>query len=426
VLSWSYQALTPPAARLFRLLGLHPGADSSAAAAASLAGQPLSEVRPLLAELTRASLLTEPTPGRYTSHDLLRAYAADLRHSTDTDQHRRAAVGRLLDHYLHTADTVNQLLDPTLEPIPLPLTQPVAGTSPEHPADAHQATAWLATEHTTLLAVLCQAADTGHDTHTWQLACTLDSFVARWGHWHDLVTHWQAALDAAGRLGHRVAQAYAHRLLARSHTRLGRYADADTHHRNALALYAQAGDLGGEANTHIDVAISWGRQGRPDQALEHARRALTLYRAAGRRRGPAYALNAIGWFQAQLGDHTQALTHCEQALTLHRELLNRAGEAETWDSLGYVHHHLGHHTQAIDSYQHALDLYRDLGDRYEEAITLTNLGDTHHAAGNPTAARITWQRALDILTSLDHPSAETLRTKLGSGGGLVVRLQPSS
>src|SRR5262249_17800600 len=44
LLSWSYQALTPAGARLFRLLGLHPGPDLSAAAAISLAGLPPSAV----------------------------------------------------------------------------------------------------------------------------------------------------------------------------------------------------------------------------------------------------------------------------------------------------------------------------------------------------------------------------------------------
>jgi Mrp family chromosome partitioning ATPase len=53
VFSWSYQALTPAAARLFRLLGLHPGPDLSAAAATSLAGLPANTVRPVLAELTQ-------------------------------------------------------------------------------------------------------------------------------------------------------------------------------------------------------------------------------------------------------------------------------------------------------------------------------------------------------------------------------------
>src|SRR5207244_9440725 len=40
VLSWSYRAMSAGAARLFRLLGLHPGPDVSVPAAASLAGLP--------------------------------------------------------------------------------------------------------------------------------------------------------------------------------------------------------------------------------------------------------------------------------------------------------------------------------------------------------------------------------------------------
>ena len=111
VFSWSYQALTPEAARLFRLLGLHPGPDIAAPAAASLAGITATEVRPLLAQLTRASLLVEHISGRYSFHDLLRAYAADRAHTHDTDQQRQAATHRILDHYLHTAHTAALLLN---------------------------------------------------------------------------------------------------------------------------------------------------------------------------------------------------------------------------------------------------------------------------------------------------------------------------
>src|SRR5439155_14511702 len=59
VFSWSYRTLSTGAARLFRLLGLHPGPDVSAAAATSLAGVPAPQARALLGELTRAHLLTE-------------------------------------------------------------------------------------------------------------------------------------------------------------------------------------------------------------------------------------------------------------------------------------------------------------------------------------------------------------------------------
>ncbi len=409
VFSWSYTALTPVAARLFRLLGLHPGPDITAPAAASLAGLPLRQTRPPLAELTRASLLAEHAAGRYTFHDLLRAYAAVLAHSIDPDDQRRAAFGRMLDHYLHTAYTTDRLLHPGRDPITL--TPPAPGVTPEQPAD-DQAMAWLTAEHPVLLAAVGHAARNGFDTHTWQLAWGLYTFLDRRGHWHDLITAWRTALDAADRLADPPAQALAHRLLARAHTRLGRYQDAYTHHHAALDLYAKIGDRTGQAHTHRHLAYVWERQGRPRQALGHARQALTLYRAAGHRRGHALTLNAVGWHHALLGNHQQALTHCRQALALFQDLGDRQGEAETWDSLGYAHHHLGNHHEAIDCYRRALDLFRNLGSRYYQTTALIHLGDTYHAAGNLDAARTAWRRALTILIDLDHPDAEGVRARL--------------
>ena len=112
VLSWSYHQLDAPAARLFRLLGLHPGPDISAAAAASLAALPLDEGRRRLGELTRAHLLAEHPGGRFWCHDLLRAYAAELTQLADSAAGRRAATGRMLDHYLHTAHSAALRLHP--------------------------------------------------------------------------------------------------------------------------------------------------------------------------------------------------------------------------------------------------------------------------------------------------------------------------
>jgi hypothetical protein len=94
VLSWSYRGLDRAAARLFRLLGRHPGPDIGAAAAASLAGIPLGEARQLLRGLSEAHLLSEHRPARFAYHDLLRAYAAELSEEQDSEQDRRAATHR--------------------------------------------------------------------------------------------------------------------------------------------------------------------------------------------------------------------------------------------------------------------------------------------------------------------------------------------
>ena len=409
VFSWSYNALGTHAARLFRLLGLHPGPEISVPAAASLADVPVSELRPVLAELTRAHLIVERGPGRYTLHDLLRAYAAEQAHRLESDEQRNAAIHRALDHYLHTAHAAARLLDPHRDQIsPTPL-QP--GARPENLADHQRALHWLSTEVPVLLSVVDQAASIGSDTHTWQLAWTLATYLYRRGYWHDLTIPY-AALAAARRLADPTAQSHAHRLLALAQLRIGRLDDAHTQLRQALDLSTEADDPAGQAHCHNSLAALRERQGHHVEALDHARRALDLYRVAGHRRGQAAALNGIGWYHALLGDHQRALNYCQQALTVLQELDDHPGQAATWDSLAYAHHQLGQYTQAITCYQHAVDLFRDLADRHELADTLVHLGDSHYAAGNPRAAGTAWRDALTILNDIDHPDANQVHTKL--------------
>ncbi|MEU2634551.1 BTAD domain-containing putative transcriptional regulator [Micromonospora fulviviridis] len=92
--SWSYRALTPEAARLFRLLPLHATGELSPEAAAALGDLPLRVARGLLAELG-AQLLVQPGDGRWRMHDLLRAYAADLGEEHDDPAQRAAAIERV-------------------------------------------------------------------------------------------------------------------------------------------------------------------------------------------------------------------------------------------------------------------------------------------------------------------------------------------
>src|SRR5262249_11420165 len=157
------------------------------------------------------------------------------------------------------------------------------------------------------------AAVTGFDTHTWQLAWTLWTFLHRGGHWHDWAAAGRAAVAAAGRLADPTAQAHAHRNLASAYTRLGRFDDAHTQLSHALDLYRQVGDQVGQARTHHNLSHLWERQGHPAQALDHARQALDLFGAAGHQAGQASALNEVGWLHALLGDHRQALTCCQRA-----------------------------------------------------------------------------------------------------------------
>jgi hypothetical protein len=416
VFSWSYHALSGPAASLFQVLGLHPGPDISVAAAVSLAGQAPADTCRGLGQLVAANLLSEHAPRRYALHDLLRAYAVGLAGQLDAAL-RHAAITRMLDHYVHTAHAAARLIHEHLDPMPVPPAAPAPGTRPEHIGDVPEATAWLADERRVLLAAIQDAAGSGFDRHAWQLTWTIDRALDLGGHWHELADAWRIALGAAGRLGEPGAEAFSRRMLAVVNTQLGRYGEAYHHHQRALDGYHRSGDQLGAAHTHRSLANQCWRQGRIREAVQHGERALVLYETTADRRGQAFALNDVGWYHVLLGEPAQALARCERALDLFGELGDRVGQAHAWDSLAYTHHHLGDHRRAVECYHRALALFREIGDRYEEAATLARIGDTHQAAGEPRRAIAAWTSASDILQALSHPDAEALDTKLQNAKG---------
>ena len=414
VFSWSYQQLDAAAARMFRLLGLHPGPAVGAPAAASLAGLPPRQARAVLAGLARAHLLAEQAPGRFAFHDLLRAYAAERAQADEDDAERHAAIHRMLDHYLHTAHPAALLIHPTSRTITPPPLQP--GVEPQCLADIGQAQAWFEAERQALMGAATQALEAAFYTHAWQIAWALGRFLDLLGHWDDWIAAEQIVLAATERLGDRAAQAFAHWQFGYARARLGDHGDAHAHLGQALSIYTELGDRAGAADAHTALGVTLEEQGRDADALGHTRQALELFTAAGDRAGQALALNGIGWLHIKLGDYRQALTSCGQALELFQELGYPRLEADIWDSLGYAHHHLGDHAESAACYQRALALYREIGDRYALAGTLDHFGDTRRAAGRPDEASAAWEEALAILDDLRHPDAGQVRAKLAGLG----------
>ncbi|HEV2375967.1 MAG TPA: tetratricopeptide repeat protein [Streptosporangiaceae bacterium] len=411
VFSWSYQHLSAPAARMFRLLGgVHPGPGISLPAAASLAAVPLRQARLALDELTTVRLLTEQPPGRFYFHDLLRAYAAEQAQALDNSEVHHAARCRMLDHYLHTTWSAIQVMYPHREPLPLAAPQP--GVLPEDLNGDAAVLSWLDAEYPVLLAATAMAADARLDTYAWQLPLALAEFFSRRGHWEAFAATQGTALAAAQRLADPRAQASAHIHLGVAYGFLGAYDRAATHLDTALDLYRQLGDRMGEVSTATRFAHLLGLQGRNREARDHARRALALCRDEGQPRVFANRLADVGWFNALMGDYHQALADCQQALEIIRGLGDRLSHSAVLHTLGYVHHHLGHHEQAVCFYEQALRLTIEIGDRHRQATTLVDLGDTHHAWGDTGTARQCWQQALAIFTTLNHPDADAVRGKL--------------
>jgi tetratricopeptide (TPR) repeat protein/DNA-binding XRE family transcriptional regulator len=408
VFSWSYQQLTVEAARMFRLLGLHPGPDITAPAAASLAAVDEPGAGRLLAQLTRAHLLAEHAPGRYALHDLLRAYAADQARDTDSEPERAAATVRVLDHYLHTARDGAVLGMPSFGLIQL--APPSPGTIPEQFTRYDQALAWFEAEYHVLLAAVTLAVDCGLDKYAWQIPWATTDFLATRGH----MLEWTATKHTATAAASRDNAA----IIASGHRDnlgpLGDYQQIPEFYTSNLKLYRRLGNRRGQALSLLSLANIAEYLGQYAEALSHAEQAAGLFRSIGDKAGEAELLNAVGWYHALLGHYQQARQLCRQALTLNTRYGSRHLEGNIWKSLGYAEYHADHLGEAAACYQRALSSFRAVGDRYSEADALTNLGDIRHAADELLQAREAWQQALAILENMRHPDADNVRAKLAS------------
>jgi tetratricopeptide (TPR) repeat protein len=435
VFSWSADKLSDEAARMFRLIGLHHGPDISAAAAASLAATTLTGARIALAELTRASLLTEDVAGRFGCHDLLRAYAAELAAATLSAEERDLARRRALDHYVHTARAATARLYPARRLVPPP--EAVAGVTPEEftgPEAYEAALAWYGVEQRVLRNVIEQAAARRQDEHCWRLAWYWAPILIRGGRLHEALAAQETATLAAGRLGDQSALAHVHYEFGYVIGRLGDYRAADERMREALALFSDLDDRVCVAQVRQGLAKLYELQGRYDEALDHAVEALRLRRSLEDHAAVAYSENAVGWMLAHLGQPDAALWYCRRALEMHTESGSRTGVADTIDSIAYAYSQLGDYAQAVEYYERALTAYRRLGDLHSEANSRLQLGDIQFASGQETAARLSWEQSLALFNQVpgadnSEATARLRRTvrpesRNNRAGSSAVKLHP--
>ena len=433
VFSLSYRHLPEAAARMFRLLGLHPGPDISAPAAASLAGVALASARSGLRDLARASLIIENGPGRYTFHDLLRAYAAEQAADaagpagpgeTSTGETSTGETGtgeaggtrRMLDHYLHAAHLAHRVLYPGRELISLPAA--ADGVTPETFDGKAEALAWLEAEYQVLLKIVGLAAGAGLDDHAWQLPVVLWTYHNVCGHWHDGARLHRAALEAARRCGDLGGQANALRGLGSFAMSTGRYDEAHRYLSAARSTFRELGDDLGLARTDVIMGQTFEHEGRYTEALAVINDALLLSSGAPGDSNMALvrasALNGSAWNNVQLGDLSTARACCLQAIELCRSIGYSPGEAGTWDTLGVVWQQLGNHARAVPCFLNAVTLDREMGNRYDLAMVLLHLGDSCASTGDARKAREAWEESVAILQALHHPAAGAVSGRLAS------------
>jgi tetratricopeptide (TPR) repeat protein len=439
VFSWSYRYLEADAARLFRLLALHPGSDFDRYAAAALAGATLERASHLLDLLAQAHLVEPAGQDRYGMHDLLRAYARELAAAQDGAQPRQEALSRLFDYYLYTAAAAMDVIF-AAESYRRPRIPPPATSTPEV-TGIPAARAWLDTERATLAAVAAHAAAGGWPSHATRLAAIMFRYLETGGYHAETVAIQEHARRAARETGDRAAEAEALQGLTVFDLRQGRYQQATDRLQQALALYRETGNQAGQARTLGNLGIADFLQGRYQQATghfqqslalcreigdqvrearhlsnlslvelrlgsysqasQHLGRALTLFRETGNRSGEAYALSNLGVISLRLGSHQQAGEHLDQALAACRDSGNRDCEVYALGNLGVVKSRLGNHQQASEHLGQALTICRETGDRSKEAETLNSLGEILLAARRPDDARSRYATALDLASQID-------------------------
>jgi len=400
LLSWSHRQLSPPAAQMFAMLGVHCGPDITVPAAASLAGVSRPQAGRALAELADASLAAEHRPGRYVLHDLVRGYAAGVARQALGEAGIRAAVERSVDHYLHTGYISCDL------PPPFALAPPAPGVLPEKLPGEAELQDWAQTNQQVQLQAIAQAAAAGLVTRAWQMFFGQAWSLGGQGYWADCLAIAEVVVAAAEATGDQVALGWTHATVGRYGTFTGAHDEDRAHLARALDHFRRAGDLSGQAWAHLFTSGAYTMRGDLAEAIVQSGQALALFRQTGDQAGQGWALAGLGICHAYLGDCELARGYAGQALEVTPETGDPTTLAMAWHARAFVHSQLGEQRKAISCYRQALAL---AGERKHPmargvlVIMLAEFGDICRAAGDLPAAVQAWQQALQVLSDLGWP-----------------------
>jgi DNA-binding SARP family transcriptional activator/tetratricopeptide (TPR) repeat protein len=413
----SYQALSTAARRMFRLLSLVPTpAGLSTAAAAALADVPVPEAERMLDTIARLHLARTTAEGRYTCHDLLLEYAAELAEATDPEADRYEAASRLLDFYLYATE---QSAAPRFAPIPrLPQRSVSSGVPKLRFSQLDAAREWTAVEWDNLVAGVRHAATAGPPDLAWRLVDTMNVHMALGEprpEWRLLV---ETGLAVARREADPLAEAAMRYALALLCSRTGEFSDAVEEFKRALALYGQVGWRPGESIALRGSGVSLVRLGRPREATGCFRQALAIDREIGNLAGEAANLHALSAVHEELGELTLAERyHTEIPVSVPGR---RQHPAMVLSNLGLLRYQQGRLAEALDALETSVVMFRDIGGRHSEGLALTTMGAVHRDAGRLPEATAAFAAALDIAHGTADAQVEVLA--LNGLSGVDVRL----
>jgi tetratricopeptide (TPR) repeat protein len=412
VLSWSYNSLTPPKARAFRLLGLHAGPDFSSDSAAALIDVAPTAALRLLRALKSDNLLEEVSNRRFRFHDLVRDYAEERVLAEEPEAERDAAVRRELLHYLRLCDRADRLLAPQRQHVPLDEDEDEE-TSPPEPgfADHAAALAWCDTEVVNIVAAVGQAMKRRMHDMAWKIPIALIYyFVVRHHHTyrHDLSA---TALRAARLNRNAWAEIWAHICMGGALGEVGRHTQAAEHFTAALDLSRRTHDRKWERMATSNLAWTLRIAGRYEEAYVQQKRALEHHHAEQDQRSQATSLNELGTISLILGNPERAREHLLAALDLSHAANDVLTEAAVLHQLGDASARLQDQEAAADWYEQAVTVRRSTDDRPGLAHSLVELGRLR-IESRRAEARAHLCEALRLLELLEDPLAEEVRDLL--------------
>jgi tetratricopeptide (TPR) repeat protein len=366
VFDLSYHGLPTDAARLYRMLGMHPGIDFDVAAAAALAGLPPDEVAPLLDLLVGAHLLEETLDDRFAFHDLIRLHAHGILEREESTPARDAAFGRLLDYYLATAVAADLTVIPGRPRIGLYYKEEPRVSF----ADAAAAINWLEAELANITAIQKAARDRKLHDAAWEICEALWGLFVYRKHYHIWLETHEIGLASA---------------------------------RSDDNLKAQALILESLATAYLNLQNF-------SAALRCCDEALQLERATAHLSGEGMALERIGVARLGLHDFDDAVAAFNQALDIYEHLGHKRGTALMRRQLGVAFRRSGRFTEALEQLAHAHQTFVDLHERYNEARTLSGIAETYVASGRLEEAEQAFAKALAEYTEIGavHAQADAL------------------
>jgi tetratricopeptide (TPR) repeat protein len=404
VFNLSYQTLDDARRVLLRRLGLAPGPDIDAPAAAALLDTDQARAERLLQSLVDHHLLSEPAADRYRMHDLVRAYAHAQAVAVDAGPERDQALGRLLNYYAHTAQSASHAISRHTRRQP-------SGPSPARRPDLRDpeiAHTWLRTEYANLDAAFTHVHAHDLDSHIVALAAGLAEILRIDGPWSRALEVHRTAAKAAEHLDQ--PDAYANALADLGHMlyMTGDYSGAVDALSQALASCQLIGHRNGEANALTDLGRVMYATGDIPGAVDVLARALAIYRDLGHRNGEANALTSLGDVKYQMGDHPGAVDVHTRALAIYRDLGHRNGEANALVNLGRILSATGDYPGATDNFTRALAIHREIGERRNEAWALNHYAAAIDATGDRTRAVELYRKALIMNRELNKPDDEAI------------------